>query len=200
MSSPNAPHNPVPPQVVVRAGKTFVCSACGTLVEIPEEYVGRLVVPPQARPDQPPHADARPEEASTTVDPTSCASTDRTKHEVASSNQPPRSKTSTRATRVRRIRPADPSRERIDGLIVPTPRELHRVLAWIEYRLHRLEVLKQLEKQFTSPSPPGAPTRRPRRPRKRVPLRQPITTLEKHAHADVGMAPSAHSKKERGPP
>ncbi len=34
------------PQVVVRAGKTFVCMACGTLVEIPADVVGQYVLVP----------------------------------------------------------------------------------------------------------------------------------------------------------
>ena len=34
------------PQVVVRAGKSFVCMACGTLVEIPADVVGQYVLVP----------------------------------------------------------------------------------------------------------------------------------------------------------
>ncbi len=42
------------PQVVVRAGKTFLCTACGTLVEIPADVVGQyvLVAPSKASPPE----------------------------------------------------------------------------------------------------------------------------------------------------
>jgi len=189
MSAPNAPSNSIlpsgdnTPQVVVRAGKTYVCSACGTLVEIPAEFVGQIMMAPECSEERElPNNEHAPAELSPKKPAGGYAS--------LAKDSPRRS-----------LSPKDrPARERIDGLIVPTTAEMERLLNWIDYRLKRLSGLKQWEQQLTRQKTARMPRRHPRRPAKRVPLRRPIGTLHKHAHEDVSMAPEFAPAKERGPP
>jgi len=202
MSSQHTPHNPVspgggratasPPQVVVRAGKTYACTACGTLVEIPAEVVGQLVAVPEktARKEITERSPEREQPASEM-----CASAESSEERRSTQNV-------RRCQPTRRIQPAQvlPERERIDGLIVPTAQEMERLLGWIEYRLQRLKFLQQLEKQLTRQSSEQVPVRRLGRPTKRVPTRPRNGLRRRHAHADVSMAPETNEAHQRGPP
>jgi len=189
MPAPNAPSNSIPPsganipQVVVRAGKTYVCSACGTLVEIPAEFVGQIMMAPECSEErEPPTNDDAPAEPSP---------------KKPAGGYPSPAKDSPR----RSFSPkACPERERIDGLIVPTTGEMERLLAWIDYRLKRIDALKRLEEQLSRQKTAPMPRRRPHRPAKRVPLRRRAAATRRHAHADVSMAPEFAPAKERGPP
>ncbi|WDI41362.1 hypothetical protein [Bremerella sp. P1] len=125
------------PQVVVRAGKTFLCSSCGTLVEVPADVVGQLVVAvdssPQEAPAEPSVADEQPPqvEPDPTVTPaksSSCKDSPRPSH----------------APKHRPQRPSAPKKshligEMIDGLKVPSAKQLDRALAWVSFHLKVLD-------------------------------------------------------------
>jgi len=207
MSTQYAPHNPVtpggglsnesPPQVVVRAGKTYVCSACGTLVEIPADVVGQLIVVPAAA--------EREEEAASSIDrerpaPDKRESSVKPERLVKPESSVPAETRLLRPSRPQPPRPATSRRERIDELVVPTTKEMERLLAWIEYRLQQLRLLKQQEKQLTPKKRPQVPCCHPRRPAKPIPVRPRKGLMRRHAHADVGMAPELGDGNERGPP
>jgi len=196
MSTTNPPHNPVTPggeispQVVVRAGKTWVCSACGVLIELPADVVGQMVVlpdpsEPSARPSPTPHEQSPENEP---------LQNDAGPDQETASPSPGTNRAGMR--RPKRLPSAGLPRERIDGLIVPTTEELQRLLSWIDYRLKRLNTLRQFEKQSTKPWS----SRSPRREANKVPMRKPWPVKRRHAHADVGMAPSSSHTNQRGPP
>jgi len=204
MSATNAPYNPEPPgggfstesapQVIVRAGETFVCSACGALVEVPAEVVGQMIVPVQQI--EPPAAEPSP--PAREPGPT-----------VRSGESPSPSAPAPKVRPPRPVRPRQPLHmddqpERIDGLVVPTTKQIERLLAWIEYRLGRLSALQQIEKQLDRQKPQRVRGARPRRHAKQVPLRQRYGkrkfTKPTHAHDDVGMAPKTENLHQRGPP
>ncbi|MFN3149926.1 hypothetical protein [Bremerella sp.] len=177
------------PQVVVRAGKTFLCGACGTLVEVPAEVVGQLVLAvgqsaPQPRDDNPP-----PQREPVAAQPLP---------------KPP----------ARPKRPPQPKRptlvgQTIDGLMVPSGKQLDRALAWVSFHLRildrqgsELKRLQKLRKDRLSASPlgeassphPQASTQQERC----APAERPISedagaTMEK-------ASPCAKQKRERGPP
>jgi len=154
------------PQVVVRAGKTWICSACGVLVEVPADVVGQLVVvPEQAAPEEP--AQASPAHESPTHEPP-----EPTPPAVSAETEP-----APRAL-ARPSQAIDPSRQRVDGLTVPTPREMHRLLAWIDYRLRRLKDLQGEENALT-----------------RLRMRGPCCGALKHAQEDLGVAPGMGRKR-----
>jgi len=180
------------PWVVVRAGKTYLCSSCGTLVEVPADVVGQLVIALNpAQPEEP-----SPEEPIAPTPSASSESTDHADDQAVSASiitQAPRPNGPKRASgsRCDRPRPARPRRPKaprmssrrgqmIDGLRVPTAKELDRALAWVSFHLKVLDrqgsELNRLKKQIKKRSQPeqGAP--------------QPLAR-ETHAHADVGMAP-----------
>jgi len=204
------------PQVVVRAGKTWVCSACGVLVEVPPELVGQMViVPEEAEQPEPAAASLADEVASREEAPPAEVGADTAPcARQAEGNSP-----AARLRRPKRPRwPAEVSspRERIDGLIVPTTQEMDRLWAWVSYRLKQLDLLKQQENVLhQSPAkrrrPQGrtAPKRLvsgnpPRRHAEKVPLRKRKDPLPgqpaRHAYADVSMAPELNKKQGRGPP
>lgn len=171
------------PQVVVRAGKTFLCSSCGTLVEVPPEVVGQLVIavnraPQEEQVDEPHAAQER----------------------------------STKPAPSRPKRPIKPKRESfvgqtIDGLQVPSAQQLDRALKWVSFHLRVLDrqgsEIQRLRKLLKTPP---APRPSPLGPEHEV-LLQPSDELEsnKHAHENVSMASldaaqKAAQAKERGPP
>ncbi|MFN3151069.1 hypothetical protein [Bremerella sp.] len=126
------------PQVVVRAGKHYVCSSCGTLVEIPAEVVGQLVLAAAPSPQEEASPPTPPQAPSTVI--------------AAPSPQPPRPK-----------RPSKPQRpsfvgETIDGLRVPSANELDRALAWVSFHLRVLDrqgsEIKRLQKAIEDRNPP----------------------------------------------
>jgi len=167
------------PRIVVRAGKHYVCSACGTWVQLPDDVVGQLVI------------------AADSVEPAEPAAESPAKEEPSLPEAP---KPSCRKSPPR----IDTGRETIDGLIVPTTEEMQRLLKWIEYRLHRLDALKRLERQLTRQKSSKMPGRPARRQANKVPLRRAVCdtkpTQRSQAHADVGMAPSSDVTHQRGPP
>jgi len=174
------------PQVVVRAGKTWICSACGVMVEVPPEVVGQMVMVPEPTPPQdtvePGLASATPShEAQTEEQPAG---------EIPSPVEPLEEKPSPRPTCPRRSSRSNSDQPRIDGLIVPTPKQLQRLMAWVEYRLARLDVLKKQEKMLLR-----IPSNRPRKaPSRQAPSRQ---APPRHAHPDVSMAPIQKPRKAR---
>ena len=151
------------PQVVVRAGKHYVCSACGTWVEIPADVVGQLVyvaspandappsgmskdtpeVPSQVHPEKPPEATppvvpTPPAKASPTPN------TQNTSNSGAAAETPSRQPTSQTPPRKR----AFP--RTFDGLQVPSGRRLDHAFAWVRFQLQVLDrqdsEIKQLRK------------------------------------------------------
>ncbi len=194
------------PQVIVRGGKTYVCSACGTLVEIPADIAEQFVlVKPSAAENEKPKEPPQPPEHSRSSDspkqPTSATSSNRSLTSLAS-GPPPRRQTPLN-------RPPRPNfiGKTIDGLRVPSAHQLDRAVNWVSYQLkildrqhtevHRLaKLLKQQQKKTTAscrkPRPDSAPAR-------------PVKKYPKHAHEDVSMAPQssfdhADVAHKRGPP
>ncbi|MFN3153368.1 hypothetical protein [Bremerella sp.] len=233
------------PQVVVRAGKTFVCSACGTLVEIPKEVVGQLVLaaapasseeqgrgeatevapsPTDSSQHQPPIDEAtgvpcsRPRGHAKEVTPKESARSApgaKQRHAHADVEMAPVSK-QPRPTRPKR--PRSPAREcfvgqTIDGLTVPSARQLDRALAWVSFHLRILDrqgsEIQRLRKLLKQRSNSGVPCPRPRGPASEVPVHDPVKPAgnpnPKHAQEDLGVAPESDCKRERnanerGPP
>jgi len=187
------------PQVVVRAGKHYVCSACGTLVEIPAEVVGQMVLMPQQ--------DSSAEEVSPPeMDGESSAAQPSQGFGDSSTTTAPSKRTRSHNARPKSIsqpsRPALPKRPKrpsavlcvgqsIDGLIVPSAQQLGRALAWVSFHLKVLDrqgsELKHLKK---------AQKQRCRGERQATEKHPP----PKHAHAPKGKEPKSDSTHERGPP
>lgn len=122
------------PQIVVRAGKHYICSVCGTLVEIPADVVGQLVIAvdpaPQDLSDSPPADQPKPVPQQPTGD------EDSSKSPPATSNK--------RTMPPRPSRPKQPRRksfngQMIDGLRVPSAEELDRAFAWVTFHLTVLD-------------------------------------------------------------
>ncbi|WP_144975844.1 hypothetical protein [Bremerella volcania] len=198
------------PQVVVRAGKTFVCSACGTLVEVPADVVGQLVIAvgpsPQdttggesfAReeepiPKNPAHRKPQPQPVLT--------------REPRSSSQEP---LPDRPKSLKRPQADAFTSQIIDGLRVPSANQLDRALAWVTFHLKVLDrqgsELKRLQKLLKQQP---APRPRPHQHAKWEGVHQQgdcaSHTLPAHAHEDVSMRPAqrpngSNPAKERGPP
>ncbi|QDU73637.1 hypothetical protein Pan97_06350 [Bremerella volcania] len=145
-------------QVVVRAGRHYVCSACGTWVEIPADVVGQWVIavdsspqPDQPSQGDPPQEDAEKEGAS--VDkPQVPANTPRWASSWVSPNGGGGRATSAScfAPITQRPKPARPRRPKtplrdsytgqtIDGLIVPAAAKLDRALSWVTFHLTVLD-------------------------------------------------------------
>ncbi|WDI43681.1 hypothetical protein [Bremerella sp. P1] len=213
MSSANARPDPSrsfsqenAPQVIVRAGKTFVCSACGTMVEIPADVVGQLVLatshPPQ---DEPATREASNPAESPQPSPT--LHTERNQDVAVvtsprSAEQNPRPK-----------RPQQPKRtsfvgETIDGLRVPASQELDRALAWGSFHLKMLDrqgsEIKRLQKLLKQRSSGRTSCPRPPAPVKEIIVEEACDLIpgatQEHAQADLGVAPVWDTEKERGPP
>ena len=170
------------PQVIVRAGKTYVCSSCGTLVEIPAEFVGQMVTvkaePPPTEPSSETPVDAAP-------------------REVPSNPKPRRQpKRKTLAGQV------------IDGLTVPSVAQLKEAQSWTAFHQKVLdrqnrELVRLLESGRKGPSKPVpiAPLPVvPRHAQEDVGVVPGGNALD-HAHADVGMVPAidnGHTIKSKG--
>lgn len=128
------------PQVVVRAGKYFLCSSCGTLVEVPEEFVGQLMLTTQPIAEQP--ADAQ------------------SGSQVEPSQSEPTTQTPPQPMPPRRSKHPKFNGQIIDGLKVPSASELDRSFAWVSFHLTVLDrqgsELKRLKKLLKKrlPSPP----------------------------------------------
>jgi len=190
MSSPS-PAQPDPggspspesaPWVVVRASKHYVCSSCGTWVEIPDDVVGKWVVA-YGDSSQQQAKEKRPEEAVEQPAPTQTEPAPIAKPAVViePNRQAPTEKRS-QASGSKTARPSRPKRpqapkrkrfagEMIDGLVVPTGQQLDRALAWVSFHMKVLDrqgsEFHRLQKQLkVGPacrgSEPGYPLRDPR--------------------------------------
>ncbi|WDI40258.1 hypothetical protein [Bremerella sp. P1] len=204
------------PEVVVRAGKTYVCSSCGTLVEIPADVVGQLVNAVDPMPQEVCVGEPSAEEPPAHAEPVSKVSTH---HEpqpqpVLIEEPAPRS-TLQGARPARPKRPRQPKRDAftntiIDGLRVPSAKELDRALTWVSFHLKVLDrqgseitrLKKLLKKQSTAqvsrPSLPG----RVKEVIRQEPTVPGIGETQKHAQADLGVAPASCQDipNKRGPP
>lgn len=194
------------PQVVVRADKYFVCSACGVLVEIPPEVVGQLVLAAAPLP-QDPEAKETPSQ-----------------EEPATATAPP-VPGSTDAKQVSPLRPKLPQRpkrpnyvgETIDGLQVPSGQQLDRALQWVSFHLRVLDrqkveinrlkkLLKQQSAGIASTDTMQASRQHPKTPMHHsgVPCSRPRGHNDPqqptHAHKDVSIALNKHDENKRGPP
>ena len=194
------------PQVVVRADKYFICSACGVLVEIPPEVVGQLVLAAS-----PASQDAKVKEAAPRKEPVTATDSPMSGKAVATQVAPPRPRRPQRPKRLAFVG------ETIDGLQVPSGQQLDRALKWVSFHLRVLDrqnseinrlkkLLKQRSAGIASTDTKQASRQHPNtpmhysgascpRPRGHDDPHQPP-----HAHEDVSMAPEKHTKIERGPP
>ncbi|QDU74138.1 hypothetical protein Pan97_11430 [Bremerella volcania] len=214
------------PQVVVRAGKVYVCSSCGTLVEIPADVVGQLVImvdPASQAEDSPDvqsptsqpaasistqHAGGKAGTASVTTQTGATLVGDRPRACRRKQNRPPRP---------RRPHVPEPNRFHgitIDGLTVPPAARLDRALAWVTFHLKVLDRqesevdwLQRLLKEQRRTSVASDYRQHASGCAKESPKRRRAPRLSRKqrsdAHADVGMAPRPrHSKRtsKRGPP
>jgi len=211
-------------QVVVRAGKAWVCSACGVMVQLPDDVVGQMVIVPEESGRQTPvgetpaaqgdsaqrpsdlgvpHAGEADERGDDLVEDASCRPQGRGGPFEEASRR-------TEAPPIRPPRPRRPTRpgqttlghERIDGLVVPTTQEMERLLAWVDYRLKRLDGLQRLERELVRQKVEQAPS-------SHAEVQQAVSimtgsaanqTPSGHAHEDVSMAPDSNASQERGPP
>ena len=178
------------PQVVVRAGKTYVCSSCGTLVEIPADVVGQLVL--AVEPDSPEKPGKDPPAPAATA-------SDRAVSSPPLNRMMPRPK-----------RPKQPKRdvfvgELIDGLRVPSADQLDRALKWVSFHLRVLDrqgsEIKRLTKLLDDRKVPCLPPRGHAQDATKQPRPEPSRQPEaSHAHEDVSMSPDVSNKNQRGPP
>ncbi len=201
------------PQVIVRAGKTFVCLACGTLVEIPAEFVDQFeLVPAAAAPANskgglssgPSANNASSEDAS--PDKPTQEETPQTQElparrppsptAVDDVPSPKRRKPSFRPKHNQQLPRLNFAGQQIDGLTVPTAGQFDRAFAWVSYQLKVLDrkhtefaglkklLRKQKKQQTQSPRPPR-PTKPTTAP---VPSESDGPAKPSHAHEDVSMA------------
>ncbi|WDI44611.1 hypothetical protein [Bremerella sp. P1] len=220
MSSAHVQPNPVAPggafsaentpQVVVRAGKTYVCSACGTLVEIPADVVGQLViaVTPEAE-NKPVDAASEEQEPGRTE----------AAQEKSSPSHPVTAEVCTRPSTAKTTRPSRPGRpkqpkrvsfadEMIDGLRVPTAGQLDRALAWVSFHLKVLDrqgseikrLRKLLKQRSTIDVPRPSLTGRAQKATREGPSSRVGSARQRHAPADLSVAPDVDNKTQRGPP
>ncbi|PQO31030.1 hypothetical protein C5Y96_11770 [Blastopirellula marina] len=188
------------PTVIVRAEKTFLCTACGTLVEIPADVVGQLSYATKHSPpptDPPQDAPAGP-----TFNVFPVFVVDHAPRPQPKASRPPSPK-----------RPQTPPRKTfqgrlIDGLTVPSGRQLDQAFKWISFHLKVLDrqgtEIKRLKKRIQTNTPAKVPCPHPRGHSKQEtaqqPPRPPQCEEETHAHEEMSRAPSAPRLKERGPP
>ena len=208
-----------PPQVVVRAGKTYLCSACGTLIEIPADVVGQYVLVPastetadQGTADEEAAckeaAEKRPPERQATGGRSTSPSTtsgNRTGTKSQATISQETEKRLPRPDRPKRPRRPRFAHQQIDGLRVPSSGELDRAFHWVSYQLKVLDrnesEIRRLKKLLKQSAQAPTPRRRPVRPVREV----PVDNRQRHAHEDVGMAPEIHvpgatHAQERAPP
>ncbi|QDU77651.1 hypothetical protein Pan97_47230 [Bremerella volcania] len=186
------------PQVVVRAGKHYVCSSCGTMVEIPADVVGQLVIAidPAPKVEEPQQQPSTPVSKNADV---SIGNSDDAAVERRSTLFAPAKPVAKRPKQKRFVG------EMIDGLKVPSAGRLDRALAWVTFHLKVLDRqgseikrLKKLLKKESVPCPrPHGHAMKVAGHESRRPCRQEQAS---HAHEDVGMSPNTDPAKERGPP
>ncbi|MFN3150596.1 hypothetical protein [Bremerella sp.] len=205
-------------QVVVRAGKTFLCSACGTMVEVPAEVVGQLVIavnpsPPKEPPETSVSRDTPSSENPSVEDQRPQAKNLTTTRQIPSPAQPvvmqdrPAKPVRSRARPPRPKRPQPPRPNAlvgtlIDGLKVPSAKELDRAFAWVSFHLRvldrqagelkRLTKLRKQRDSQTVPCPATQPDEQKPQPQSHV--------SEPHSHEDVRAEADTKRQNERGPP
>lgn len=197
------------PQVVVRADKVYVCSACGTLVEIPADVVGQLVIPVAPSTQDEPAATAAsskaslPTESKQEADPNQALTEERPSQFVPPSSRPPRPRL-----------PRRPKRnaftgEIIDGLRVPSSHQLDRALAWVSFHLKVLDrqgsEIKRLQKLLKNRCSadrvaPNSPHSSAHDPPARDSIGPPDRTDQGPARADLNVASPCTQPKGREPP
>jgi len=112
------------PQVVVRAGKYFICTACRTLVELPPDVVGQLVGIAEHALEEIATPDAAKRSATTTIEPTAEVPPKRN----SSKRKPPKPN-----------QPACLTGQTIDGLRVPSGKQLGIAMSWVSFHLKVLD-------------------------------------------------------------
>ena len=207
---PTQPGGAIAPQVVVRAGKTFVCSSCGTLVEIPAEVVGQLVLAAAPASQDMPGGESPPEEK----EPAQNEPERRERQaQPVLTQQPSRQTASAKPRTQRPKRPQRPQPERftgtmIDGLRVPSGQQLDRALKWVSFHLRVLDrqsgEIKRLQTLLKQPPsirvPRPSPLGRASKANSQDQTRHECPPNQEHAHEDVSMAPVVRDVNERGPP
>ncbi|MEW4561219.1 hypothetical protein AB1K70_01765 [Bremerella sp. JC770] len=208
MSSTNAPpserHDSASaghtPQVVVRAGKTYLCSACGTLVEVPAEVVGQLVRVVACSPNGASEENLPPAETPSQT------------HVTPSTPSPTAASPKKCSKRPRCRQPSQPIAAKhpiIDGLCLPTAQQLNGALAWVSFHLKVLDrqgsELQQLKKRLKRRPAAGVHAERP------VPHTDNVTPVmpsdakhgvdEHDAQTDTGpTVDTTDGPQPRGPP
>ncbi|MEW4561055.1 hypothetical protein AB1K70_00925 [Bremerella sp. JC770] len=176
------------PQVIVRAGKYFICTACRTLVEVPPDVVGQVVGIA---------AHALEEVATPSAAKQSSTVSEKPAAEAPPKRKPPKPP--------QRTKPACLAGQAIDGLRVPSGKQLGLAIGWVSFHL------KVLDRQ-------GSEFDRLRKPRKKRRV-QPVSMSHSpaqaagatarpptgHAHAPVDPAsdasrPEPPPSQQRGPP
>ncbi|WDI42906.1 hypothetical protein [Bremerella sp. P1] len=202
------------PQVVVRAGKTFLCSACGTLVQIPDDVVSQLGIAVDHSVQDQPERESPAQETSTQAEsgPKEPAANREPTTVVAVPDSPPaRTPQKHRPPRPRRPIHARPERftgQLIDGLRVPSAHELDRALAWVSFHLKVLDrqgsEVKRLQKLLKARSTHVVSPQRSHADAKMAPVEhraEPLAYAEReHPQADLAVAPDLEDQTQRGPP
>jgi len=194
-------------QVVVRAGKTFVCSACGTLVEIPADLEGQWVMASASSPNNASDPSDAPNKVPDCVEtalsriPVSAPSTSTTSAPATASpkRRPPRPK-----------RPAAPKPvcfvgQAIEGLQVPTGKELHYAMGWVSFHLKVLDRQGSEVKHLRKKRPKGrGPCPRPRGHTEELPAEKPQGSSPNanpsQIHEGGDGEPNRDDQHKRGPP
>ncbi|WDI44130.1 hypothetical protein [Bremerella sp. P1] len=198
------------PQVIVRAGKTFLCTACGTLVEIPADVVGQLVLVG----DHAPQADDSEEKPTTPDPPASHESNDQPESLPAPASQPHRAEpVRLNDPPPRPKRPRQPKRDSfvhqmIDGLRVPSSNELDRAFTWVSFHLKVLDrqgseikrLKKRLKQHATSTVPSPSRLRRANEVTRPEPVGAIVGVTQSHAQAELGVPLVSDTEHPRGPP
>lgn len=191
------------PEVVVRAGKYYVCSSCGTLVEIPADVIGQLVI--VVKPEPP--VETPSEESSKTKPTASAAADDQAKPSPGPSAHAAHGSQASMGTtplpsKTKQHHPSRPSRPKqpgrvsfvgqtIDGLVVPSAEQLDRAFAWVTFHLTVLDrqgaEIKRLQKVIKKRC----------RPKRCGP---PVHDPPGEMRADESSASKKDTAQERGPP
>ncbi|MEW4561319.1 hypothetical protein AB1K70_02265 [Bremerella sp. JC770] len=193
------------PQVVVRAGKTYVCSSCGTLVEIPAEVVGQLVIAVESSPS------AEDSEAVPTAStPNQTVASPPIGITTPAATQPAKGKKSlpARPRRPKRPEPVAFVGQTLDGLCVPSARQLDRALMWVSFHLKVLDrqgserqyLLKRLKQRSKTRVPCPRPRGHANADAEPDKLKHRDSQKSNRAQDDDGTATARDPTNQRGPP
>ncbi|MFN3149236.1 hypothetical protein [Bremerella sp.] len=206
-------------QVVVRADKYFLCSSCGTLVEIPAEVVGQLVLANHPSLPSEPAAGASDCQEATPREPSQAQPVPSPAVQLPKQTNSVAVQASPSSTRPRRDRPPRPKRpqpprresllgQTIDGLTVPSGEQLDRALAWVSFHLRVLDrqnseitrLTKLLKERPTTEIPCSSILGNEKEDTQQASDVCGGDPLLKQAQADLGVAPDVDQENERGPP